>query len=445
MPSIPSPELVDDAVKALDGVRREWLRRPGVTAVDVGYKISDDEITDAVALRVHVARKIPVAELAASEVFNESDGTPAEVNGFPVDVIEATYGPSDTAGPAVLDYDDVATTEAIDRKSAVDPLIGGVSCGNTRVTAGTLGAIVFDKTTCKPMILSNWHVLAGASAAAAGEAIVQPGPIDGGTQTVATLTRMRLDSRMDAAVATLNGARGHSRDILGLGTISGMEAAHLGMLVKKSGRTTAITEGIVDGVSMSVGINYGDPGVVSFSNQIRIVPRPPWPAVDYEVSKGGDSGSVWLNQANNKAIGLHFAGENDPSPASENAIANPIMPVAAELNFSFLPVLCTPKDDPFIPFFDLCERFPWLCRPFRWDDWFRPPIPDPPFRGVDRPGVPPVGGNGGLRGGPTSPLQSAEPSSTASVRADGDCGCGGAVDHRELAEVIAMYLEARRR
>ena len=62
--------------------------------------------------------------------------------------------------------DDVAALEEVSRTTALDPLIGGISCGNPRITAGTLGAIVFNRTTCKPMILSNWHVLAGASAAA---------------------------------------------------------------------------------------------------------------------------------------------------------------------------------------------------------------------------------------------------------------------------------------
>ena len=60
-------------------------------------------------------------------------------------------------------------------------------------------------------------------------------------------------------------SRGHSRDILGLGTITGIDTATLGMLVVKSGRTTGITRGVVDGVSMSVSINYGDPGVVTFT------------------------------------------------------------------------------------------------------------------------------------------------------------------------------------
>ena len=56
MPKRPKHQEVTDAIAALDGVRREWLRRPGVTAVDVGFKIKDREVTDTVALRRTVRR-----------------------------------------------------------------------------------------------------------------------------------------------------------------------------------------------------------------------------------------------------------------------------------------------------------------------------------------------------------------------------------------------------
>lgn len=418
-PKTPKASTVDDAIAALDTVRRSWLRRPGVTAVDVGFKISDDELTDKVALRVHVERKRPVASLATEDVFNDPGEKTNEVNGFEVDVVEAAYSPSGV----VLDLEDLDTVEAVDRKSAIDPLIGGISCGNPRITAGTIGAIVFDRSTCKPMILSNWHVLAGASAAAAGENILQPGKFDGGTEVVATLTRMQLDGSMDAAVATLNGVRNHSRDILGVGTVSGIEKATLGMQVVKSGRTTGITEGVVDGVSMSVSINYGDPGVVAFSNQVRIVPRPPWPSIDYEVSKGGDSGSVWMNQANNKAIGLHFAGETTPAPTAENAICSPMQPIADAMNFSFLPVICAPTKPPVL---DLCDRFPWICRgwiPRLWGGWspVRRQAAEPASFGLDAG----PGGRGGSSGG-----------------CDCGCNCGGSSgpSRDELMEFLA-YLE----
>ncbi|MEM9606117.1 MAG: hypothetical protein AAGA99_01770 [Actinomycetota bacterium] len=363
-PKRPRKADVDAASAALDQVRHGWMRRPGVTAVDVGFKISDGQLTDEVALRVHVERKRPVSALAAEDVFNDGDGPNAEVDGFPVDVIEADYAPSGTSG--MLDLADPEAVESVNRKSVVTPLLGGISCANERVTAGTLGSIVFDTDTGDPMILSNWHVLAGDTAAAVGESIIQPGRLDGGTAAnrVATLTRMELDSRMDAAVATLDGSRAHTRDILGLDPISGMSPATLGTTVTKSGRTTGITTGVIDGVSMSVAINYRSAGRVNFTNQIRIVPLPPWPAQDIEISRGGDSGSVWMTEGRN-AVGLHFAGETNPAPTAENAICSPIEPIAQELRFSFSPVI-QPPQPPAPPEVDIwrrliCLLFPSLC------------------------------------------------------------------------------------
>ena len=430
MPKAPNKKIVEDATEALNSVRRQWMRRPGVTAVDVGFKIKGDEMTDDVALRVHVAQKRPAAELAASEVFNETGKTPKKIKGFPVDVIEAEYGPANMAveAPMALDAEDDVIA-GLERTTVFNPLLGGISCGNPRITSGTIGAIVFNRRSCQPMILSNWHVLAASASAAVGEDILQPGRSDGGTEVVARLTQMTLDSRMDAAVATLNGARNHTRDILGLGTITGTDDATLGMQVIKSGRSTGITRGVVDGVSLTVSIDYTDPGVVTLTNQIRIVPRPPWPAVNDEISIGGDSGSVWMNERTNRAIGLHFAGERDTAPASENAICSPIEPIAREFNFSFLPVLCPirPFDPPVI---DICQRFPGLCeRIFRDPGFpFPRPLPDPPP--FDRPVLDDPRILGGL-------VAMAMRQSSGG----GGCGCGGGhggQDDTALAQAIML-------
>lgn len=389
MPKKPKKETIEDAVAQLDSVRREWLRRPGVTAVDVGFKISGDELTDDLALRVHVERKLPAAALPEHEVFTVSGETPEEVGGFPVDVIEASYGPAQVAAVEVTD------AEAIDRRGVVSPIVGGISCGNPRITAGTVGAIVFDRTDCSAQILSNWHVLAGSGAAGAGEEIWQPGKADGGTSanTVATLNRFRLDRDMDAAIAKLTGARPHSRDLVGLTPITGVAPPSLGTQVVKSGRTTGVTEGVIDGVSLSLTLDYGGGTVNTFHDQIHIVPRPPWPSVDYEVSLGGDSGSVWIDESSMKAVGLHFAGETNPAPSAENAIANRMEAVAAGLKFSFLPLICLDPRPPLrrIPRDRLrkilCSRFPWLCalRP-----WAAPmgPFPRPgPWMGRIEPAI----------------------------------------------------------
>lgn len=83
---IPNSEL-NAAIDELNKVRKEWLKRPGVTAVDVGYKIKGGELTDELAIRVHVQRKLPAEALPEHELF------PERLGNFSVDVIEAAYGP----------------------------------------------------------------------------------------------------------------------------------------------------------------------------------------------------------------------------------------------------------------------------------------------------------------------------------------------------------------
>jgi endonuclease G len=363
---------VESAVTELNRVRKEWLRRPGVTAVDVGYKLKDGKLTDEVAIRIHVKRKLPIDALSEHDRFSDR-ARPAKLGAFSIDVVEAEYGPAHAA-PAVIE-----APEDVDRRDRVDPLVGGVSVGNPRISAGTLGAVVWDRTDCEVCILSNWHVLCGGSACTADEAIYQPGRADGGVaaDTAAELKRWRLDQDTDAALARLTGSRTHSRDILGLNPIVGLEEnPALGMNVSKSGRTTGVTQGMIDGVSLSVTLNYGGGTVQTFNGQLHIIPRPPWPAVDYEVSRGGDSGSVWIADDTGRAVGLHFAGETDASPSAEHAIANRMVRVADLLNFSFTPLFCRPR----VPIDDrwrnvirriLCRRYPWLC-----SGW--PPLPWPP-------------------------------------------------------------------
>ena len=61
---------------------------------------------------------------------------------------------------------------------AVRPLRPGLSVAHPSVTAGTLGGFV--RTGGGLAILSNNHVLAASDAAALGDAVLQPGPADGG-------------------------------------------------------------------------------------------------------------------------------------------------------------------------------------------------------------------------------------------------------------------------
>ncbi len=333
MPKRIRKAVVDAAIAQLDRVRESWLRRPGVSGLDVGYRITDGVLTDECAIRVHVERKLPPDALEPGVAFSTSD-EPGFLGDFSIDVIEARYAPSNDVGG-------VREMTQINRQRRVNPLIGGVSVGHNNVSAGTLGAIVWDKSDGSPCMLSNWHVFCGADTVEVGDPIYQPGRLDGGRDgdVVGHLRRWKLDRDADAALAELTFAREYARDLLGLSPITGIEEEpRLGQLVAKSGRTTGVTEGMIDGVGMSLRLPYRNGPTVTFHDQIRIVPRPPWPQREYEVSRGGDSGSVWIAESSGKAVGLHFAGETDPSPTAEYAVANRMVRVAELLNFSVTPV-----------------------------------------------------------------------------------------------------------
>jgi hypothetical protein len=314
------PQEMEHALITLESVRDEWMRRPGVTAVDLGYKWSSGQMTDSLAIRVHVTRKKDRSELREEELF------PEQVDGLAVDVIEATYAPQTTVNSKL--------ESAVDgRGDRFDDIPIGVSIGSKFTTAGTLGAKVIDSHSGDEMILSNWHVMAGRLDIEEGTSIWQPGWIDGGTReenTIAQLSRWVLGP-YDAAVARLSGARKVQTKTLEGHSILETTDPHLGMMVWKSGRSTGFTEGMIDGMKMKISLSYRGAGTHSLEQVFRIVPRPG--SRIEEISIGGDSGSVWVDETSGKAVGLHFAGEIGSSP--EHALAHDIGIVTRALDVHF--------------------------------------------------------------------------------------------------------------
>lgn len=334
------------------------LARPGVVGVAVGYKNNVGEPSVVVL----VEQKRPLAALSADEII------PKEVNGVKTDVLEIGY---------IRAYDSPR-----DRFRPTIP--SGVSIGHYKITAGTLGAMVTDKQTGERLLLSNNHVLANSNDALVGDAILQPGPTDGGqnpADRVATLERfIRIrftdetdptpppggtppgtggcdivsvivqltnalaallgsnkrvapttaarpqtatgeiqipTNEVDAAVAKPLNASMFSSEIRGIGAVSGTKPAALGMRVRKSGRTTGYTEGTINLLNATVNVAYGS-RTARFTGQIITSP----------MSQGGDSGSLIVDAAENKAVGLLFAGSN------LSTIFNPIDRVLAALNIN---------------------------------------------------------------------------------------------------------------
>ena len=142
-------------------------------------------------------------------------------------------------------------------------------------------------------------MLANSNAASLGDAILQPGPFDGGTDPtdrIATLSRFipitfeppvprpQHNNLVDAAIAE---GQFHDldREIYWNGYVRGWRrksGVTVGMLVKKTGRTTNFTVGRITAINATVDVGYGGGRVARFKDQI----------VTTNISGGGDSGSL---------------------------------------------------------------------------------------------------------------------------------------------------------
>jgi len=315
----PFHEHVQRARAAKQVHEQSLLALPNVTGVGVGYKIVNGRRTDEVCVRVYVSRK------RAPEELDPGDMAPPSINGVATDVIEALFEAQSNGGAATLD----------DRKKRRNPMAGGVSIGPViSKGAGTLGVWAIDNHTNNPLLLTNWHVLCDVDDCQTGAVVVQPGRFDDGREpedAVAALLRVGITDQTDAAVARLTGQRPLKRQSLGLGPVSDIGAAALGLTVRKSGRTTGLTKGVIADIDATVAVagDYPDPirlveGLDIFGrrffNQIVIEGDPP-------ISASGDSGSVWIDDSN-WLIGLHFAG------STGRALANPMQTVVDVLNIS---------------------------------------------------------------------------------------------------------------
>lgn len=212
-------------------------------------------------------------------------------------------------------------------------LANGYCCG------GAIGSLI--QVGGVQYILSNYHVLeadivngGNGTTAQTGDFIIQSALIDvncnaATAQNVATLRKISSlpSSNVDAAIAqVIAGMVRTDGAILDIGTISATTvAAALSQPVKKSGRTTGLTQSKVSGLNATVSITYenecagGTAFTKTFTGQILIKNR----NGGTTFLAGGDSGSLMVQNVatNPKAVGLLFAGSNT------TAIANPISQV----------------------------------------------------------------------------------------------------------------------
>ena len=310
--------------------------KPNVIATGIGYKKVQGKKTGDLCIVCSVVTKVAAASLG------EKDLIPPAINGIPTDVLPT--GVIHTLGSPT------------DR---LRPAPGGASIGHMNITAGTLGCLV--KRDSKIHILSNNHVLANSNQAGRGDLILQPGPHDGGRVSKDQIARLsdfipvRFENEAGGCIITRaitgmfnffaritgSGTRLYSRDtkstgnlvdcaiaepfsegdvmneILKIGSITGTAEGVLDMKVKKSGRTTGLTEEVIEQVDATVRVNFGAGRTALFTDQL----------IAGAMSQGGDSGSVVLT-TDNEVIGLLFAG------STNTTVINRIRHVFRELDLT---------------------------------------------------------------------------------------------------------------
>ncbi len=288
--------------------------RANVVGLGVGVKWKNGEPTGEPALLVLVTHKVPKDELI------KADLVPSKYQDSQTDVLAVGYpfaGGEEPLGPGIQTL-----------AKRIRPAMGGYSVGHKNITAGTIATCVYDilpgGSTNPPVhgvgippkfyILSNNHVLANSNAGGIGDAVLQPGPYDGGVDPadrIATLNRFvpitfnpptspaLHNNLVDCAVAE---GQFHDldREIYWIGCVRGWRrkaGVTVGMVVKKTGRTTNFTTGRITAVSATIDVSYGGGKVARFKDQI----------VTTNMSAGGDSGSLVLT-LDDVAVGLLFAG-----------------------------------------------------------------------------------------------------------------------------------------
>ncbi len=295
----------------------ELFRRRNVVGVGIGYKVSEGEATGKLSLIVSVSEKLPANQLTSQDLV------PKAMRGLLTDVVETGHIRALPEDPRVY------------RR----PAQPGISVGHYAVTAGTFGLVV--ERNGESFLLSNNHILANSNDAKIGDAIYQPGPADGGTETDRIATLMEFapldfgqkpaecsvasavakllnalaaltgsshrvepvqvtpgDNLMDAALARPIKPDLIVPQILDIGAPAGLTDATLGLAVQKTGRTTGWTEGVITQIDATVDVDYAG-RTVRFTDQV----------FTNRMSSPGDSGSAIVDMERN-VVGLLFAGSD---------------------------------------------------------------------------------------------------------------------------------------
>jgi hypothetical protein len=249
----------------------------------IGEKIVGTRFTGDIAVKVYVIEKLSASELEPEAMV------PEEINGYPTDVQEVG---------------DVSA-QVFTGKARPAPM--GSSVGHPKITAGTMGCLVV-RNNNHLCLLSNNHVLANVNESGIGDPILQPGPLDGGRNprdrigTLEAFVPINFSgpNLVDAAVAWTSFANCKTQHHC-YGIRPDPLKPALFMSVRKCGRTTQHTVGLITAVAVSLNVRFGA-RLAFFRDQIEIRGLPG------DFSRPGDSGSLVVSAGSLQPVALLFAG-----------------------------------------------------------------------------------------------------------------------------------------
>ena len=275
---------------------------PNVHAVGIGGRERAGKPTGEIVLKVLVDKK--------TDELDPSERVPATFEGVPTDVVEAPRPrlalppvPGATlGGPYTKD------------EGRYRPLRGGIQVMGSQFSgAGTLGIIcrVDEAAPRRIVALTCHHVLFSSASTEVAELTVgQPTPDDSVTKCCrgifGTFLKGYRDSTMDAAAVRFELGTEYYAQQEDIGVVTGdhaittAEAATLTYNVRKRGRTTRLTGGMVQALHLTD--TSGDTGFMGIRG------NPPTGSGTGTFADHGDSGSGVLNDAGEVVALLYAAG-----------------------------------------------------------------------------------------------------------------------------------------
>ncbi|WP_431957274.1 hypothetical protein [Nocardia lijiangensis] len=259
-----SPELLAAKDALADALESAMAFLPGVLGVDVGFRQEGVELADDVVIRVLVADDssipFPLQQLIAGV-------------DFPVAVVRREFTP--LAGPDTAPH---------------NPVRGGVTIraehSGFLVQGGTLGGIANDTMFGGQVGVTCAHVIASLSEQGEirqGDPVFQPGI----SRRIGALHRWQ--DATDIAVFTFDAGVSIESTIADIGGFSGMARAKPGDKVRKRGRTTLLTTGVVSAIGLRpLGINTPANSFEIYTDDVAGQPI---------LAEHGDSGSLVVNAA----------------------------------------------------------------------------------------------------------------------------------------------------